>query len=183
MISKTKITSICEDKFDAKKEHDGQKRINIFNQKTLHKLSVNYTRLDEIEIINDLETNIFNTFNTFWDHIEKNRYDELNSKYNDISENNHNDSRSKVKNGNYLQNITSEYNQKIVPSSVKVLKPLEVLEKSKEINLKVIQKEDNTIPNYIYRIGQTDLWGCKNCKFKDDIWFMKKHPCKVNNKI
>lgn len=72
MISKNKITSICEDKFDAKKDHDGQKRILLFNQKTLYKLSVNYARLvDKIEIINDVETNTFNTFNTFWDHIEK----------------------------------------------------------------------------------------------------------------
>jgi hypothetical protein len=29
----------------------------------------------------------------------------------------------------------------------------------------------------IYRIGNTDNWACKNCKQRDDIWFMQKHPC------
>ena len=29
----------------------------------------------------------------------------------------------------------------------------------------------------IYRIGNTDSWACKNCKQRDDKWFMQKHPC------
>ena len=29
----------------------------------------------------------------------------------------------------------------------------------------------------IYRIGQSDTFGCKNCKVKDDIHGMTRHPC------
>jgi hypothetical protein len=29
----------------------------------------------------------------------------------------------------------------------------------------------------IYRLGQTDTWGCRNCKIKDDKWGMQKYPC------
>ena len=67
--------------------------------------------------------------------------------------------------------------------STKVLEPLEVLENSSAKDSKAIQKncEEPSIPNYIYRVGRTDIWGCKNCKFKDYIWFMMKHPCKNNN--
>ena len=30
----------------------------------------------------------------------------------------------------------------------------------------------------IYRIGNSDTWACKECKIKDDKWFMKQHQCK-----
>jgi hypothetical protein len=29
----------------------------------------------------------------------------------------------------------------------------------------------------IYRIGQTDIFGCKNCRNKGDRWFMQEHEC------
>jgi len=32
----------------------------------------------------------------------------------------------------------------------------------------------------IYRIGNTDTWACKNCKQKDDIWYMKQHNCSMS---
>jgi hypothetical protein len=32
----------------------------------------------------------------------------------------------------------------------------------------------------IYRIGNTDSWACKNCKQKDDIWYMKQHNCSMS---
>ena len=34
-----------------------------------------------------------------------------------------------------------------------------------------------TKPN-IYRIGNTAILGCHDCKLKDDKWFMKEHNCK-----
>jgi hypothetical protein len=38
-------------------------------------------------------------------------------------------------------------------------------------------------PDSIYRIGHSDLFGCKNCKIKGDKPFMIKHPkyCKAVN--
>ena len=29
----------------------------------------------------------------------------------------------------------------------------------------------------IYRIRDTDTWACKNCKQRDDKWYMQKHMC------
>lgn len=37
---------------------------------------------------------------------------------------------------------------------------------------------ENKNRNNIYRIGKTDIWSCRNCKLKDDIHFMLKHPCR-----
>jgi hypothetical protein len=34
----------------------------------------------------------------------------------------------------------------------------------------------------IYRLGHSDTWACKNCKQKDDKWFMQKHNCRRVNK-
>ncbi len=38
--------------------------------------------------------------------------------------------------------------------------------------------QNEEIKNNIYRIGNTDMRGCKRCNIKGDIWFMQKHPCK-----
>lgn len=45
-----------------------------------------------------------------------------------------------------------------------------------------IPSNTNTIGTNLYRIGNTDLWGCTNCNIKDDKWFMMKHPCRGINK-
>jgi hypothetical protein len=34
-----------------------------------------------------------------------------------------------------------------------------------------------SIGQSIYRIGNTDSWACKNCKQRDDKWYMQKHLC------
>jgi hypothetical protein len=39
---------------------------------------------------------------------------------------------------------------------------------------------DPQVINSIYRIKETDLWLCKNCKMRGDKWFMMKHPCQGN---
>jgi hypothetical protein len=38
------------------------------------------------------------------------------------------------------------------------------------------------IPDSIYRLGHSDLFGCRNCKVKGDKPFMMKHPQAVNEK-
>jgi hypothetical protein len=43
MISKTMITRICEDKFGAHKEHDGERRSLVFNKTVIEKLKDNYS--------------------------------------------------------------------------------------------------------------------------------------------
>ena len=41
---------------------------------------------------------------------------------------------------------------------------------------------DNTgdVSKTNYRIGNTDSWACKNCKQRDDIWYMKQHNCSMS---
>lgn len=34
------------------------------------------------------------------------------------------------------------------------------------------------IKQFIYRIGNTDVWACKKCAIRDDKWFMQVHPCR-----
>jgi hypothetical protein len=40
-----------------------------------------------------------------------------------------------------------------------------------------LDQDFKQVKESIYRIGQSDRWGCKHCKIKDDIWFMEKHKC------
>jgi hypothetical protein len=180
-ISKTKISSTCEDKFDAKKSHDGQQRILRFNKETLTKLSINYSLFDKIEILKDANTS--NTFNTFWEYVEDNSNDYTVSKDQKYYKKYQKPFINLDKSHSYI--YQEENNNTLInkTGSTKVLQPLEVLENSSAKDSKDIQKncEEPSIPNYIYRVGRTDIWGCKNCKFKDDIWFMMKHPCKNNN--
>jgi hypothetical protein len=43
--------------------------------------------------------------------------------------------------------------------------------------------EKDTIPESIHMVHlNSDIWKCDNCNMKDDVWFMKKHPCKHNKK-
>jgi hypothetical protein len=73
MISKTMITRICEDKFGAHKEHDGERRSLVFNKTVIEKLKDNYSPIKKIDILdNKSATNTFNTFNTFWKGVENN---------------------------------------------------------------------------------------------------------------
>ena len=41
-----------------------------------------------------------------------------------------------------------------------------------------IERKQDRMSSSMYRIGKTDIWGCNNCKMRDDIWFMQKHPCR-----
>ena len=44
---------------------------------------------------------------------------------------------------------------------------------SKEPTLEELQNMPQ--PASIYRLGHSDLFGCKNCSKRGDIWEMKKH--------
>ena len=50
IISRTKVTQICENKFGAGKGHDGQKRSLVFNKTKIQKLKTNYSPIEEIKI-------------------------------------------------------------------------------------------------------------------------------------
>lgn len=149
-ISKTKISSICEDKFGAKKGHDGQQRILKFNKEILTKLSVNYSTFDKIEILND--TNTSNTFNTFWEYVQDNSND-----YTDINQQKYNEQYQKpfldIQNSNLYNNKEENQNSSIGNvDSKKVLEPLEVLENVDEINSKVNQEKEKKLKKHQFQI-------------------------------
>ncbi len=78
MISKTRVTNICEDKFGSQRNHDGEKRSLVFDIKVIQRLQNNYSPIKKIEILYKSDTNTSNTFNTFWNMVERNRsYDNV----------------------------------------------------------------------------------------------------------
>jgi hypothetical protein len=54
---------------------------------------------------------------------------------------------------------------------------------NKDLSIEELQKMP--IPDSIERLGHSDLWRCKGCKIRGDIWELKKHAlyyCKSNKK-
>ena len=45
-----------------------------------------------------------------------------------------------------------------------------------------VHPADNVLKPNLYRIGKTDIIGCRDCKMKDDRWFMQNHPCRGSSK-
>ena len=65
MISKTRITNICEDKFGDQRKHDGEKRSLVFDIKVIQRVQNNYSLIKNIEILDKSDTNTSNTFPRF----------------------------------------------------------------------------------------------------------------------
>ena len=73
LISKTSIAKICEDKFLARKNHNGRQRFLVFKKDVIEKLAGNYSEVKGIVIRNKLKNpNTVNTFTSFWNGIESN---------------------------------------------------------------------------------------------------------------
>ncbi|HSF51250.1 MAG TPA: hypothetical protein VLA74_10860 [Nitrososphaeraceae archaeon] len=97
-ISKNNITKICETKFGAKPYRDSEKgRGLIFNQKTLNKLIVNYSIIDEIKIIKEEKkdnedptaqnsNDTYDTNDTFTEDADKNSKDSVTNNANNMTE-------------------------------------------------------------------------------------------------
>jgi hypothetical protein len=103
-----------------------------------------------------------------------------------------NESLSSDKNREYATNIVSELNESgantikydYIHSNIEGLKesvvgqlPPEPSQHTQHTPIST-PSNTNTIGTNLYRIGNTDLWGCTNCNIKDDRWFMMKHPCR-----
>jgi hypothetical protein len=74
-ISKRQLTIACEDKFGAHREHDGKKRLLIFNRSKLMRLKETYSNARTTEMIKVLDTPSLSAdsddnFNAFWKWIE-----------------------------------------------------------------------------------------------------------------
>ncbi len=76
-ISKRQVTITCEDKFGAHREHDGKKRILVFNRSKIISLKDTYSNFKTTEMMEILENSssskyFANNFSTFWIMIEGN---------------------------------------------------------------------------------------------------------------
>lgn len=70
ILSKNRITRICEDKFGAKRIHDGKQRALMFDRNILTRFEDNYSPIKRIEINQKHGSNSFNSFNSFWKQVE-----------------------------------------------------------------------------------------------------------------
>ena len=129
-LSKTIISRICEDKFGAKREHDGKHRVLAFDKGELKRLAQNYSPIKQIEIIHMHGYNRNNTFNTFWNNVDNkiqsgsDASKQQTSKTAEIGGNSEEANASNLENSNSTD-ISSCENSNC--SSDKVLKPLKVL--------------------------------------------------------
>ena len=73
-------------------------------------------------------------------------------------------------------NNISARNEKLFDNAIKSSEPSEP---SGSKSLSDFHKDLNT-SNTIYRLGHSDIFGCKNCKVKGDKFFMESHACKIS---
>jgi hypothetical protein len=178
-LSKSLITKTCEDKFCAKKGHDGKQRALKFDKEVLIKLAENYSQSKQIQIIRKKESNSFNSFNTFWNNIEKCN-NQVVKKSSNISTNllklqNKNEENSVSKGEVKHQNDIFFRGRDEVISN-KALDVLKVLGRRKSIDVKIKGRG-------LYRKWPgADIWACPNCNDSDDIHYMADHPCRMNKK-
>ncbi len=208
-ISKTVISKICEDKFGAKKVHDGKHRQLKFDKEVLRRLVDNYSPLNQIEIMRKQNTNTLYTFNTFWKNVDEINNEKRKRSINDLAEIGQ-PPRKNQENSEIEVQITPTNTIPILEEqnahSNKVLKPLKVLERQKEIEIKrkaesngksikipeAEQPNNDKDINKVINIHQiadrihehSDVWVCKTCDHKGDKWDLFNHYpyCKNNKK-
>ena len=178
IVSKNSVTKTCETKFGAKLHRDPKEgRGLIFNQKTLNKLVANYSIIEGIKIIKDEKedkspNDTYDTYDNSTECIDKNYNDPITKNVNSMTDMTQKQERSIPKNHNILTKNVNDNNTKHNGQSQKVSYPSYV-----SLN------EKDTIPESIHRIHpNSDIWKCDNCNMKDDVWFMKKHPCNNNKR-
>jgi hypothetical protein len=194
ILSKTIVTKICDDKFGAKKVHDGKQRLLKFDTEVLKRLADNYSPPNQIEIIRRQDINSFNAFNAFWKIVDEISGEKRKRSIINLAEIDQLPYKNQEKSEKEIQ-ITSA-NTISMPEeqdadSIKVLKPLEVLERQKEIEKDL--KSNNMIPESgqnndmddnnvinIHKIANrihehSDIWKCKTCDHKGDKWDLLNH--------
>lgn len=134
ILSKHRITRICEDKFGAKRIHDGKQRALIFNKNTLDRFEDNYSPIKEIEIIQSQGSNTHNSFNTFWSKVERKEIhsSELRDKNTPVNSQKVGKINSNIH--SISENMLMEHEPSFEDSSdssVKALNPLKVLDSIK----------------------------------------------------
>jgi hypothetical protein len=194
-ISKTKIHTICTNKFDAKDCKDEVKgRGLIFNQKKLNRLVDNYSIINGIKIISSPDT--LDTSDTYTEYVDTNDKDTEVKNVKDMTDLTPDHEGPIPQNNNNITKIDTKNDTKTNGYSYKVSEPSGVSGNGKPsllFNNPLISEEDLQDPNgfqydpeiinNIDRFGNSDTWYCKKtkCSIRGDKWILMKHDCKYRN--
>ncbi|HEY7082377.1 MAG TPA: hypothetical protein VH500_22025 [Nitrososphaeraceae archaeon] len=176
IVYRNSITNIICDKLGAQRRHKEKGNILIFDSEKLAKIGKSY----------DIETSIQLKLPTA-DKAEGSEGSEGFRKVQDTTEkkpsvehtNNLHDIPKifEETSDNNLNNIT-ERTDRLLDSATKLSEPSEPSESDFGSGF----HNNLNISNTIYRLGHSDIFGCKNCKVKGDKFFMETHACKISNK-
>jgi hypothetical protein len=188
-VTHRKIIGTLVDKFKAERTHkdsgNDKKRALEFKEENLRKKGREYNVPEKIEILidsdspedaddifdtlfgeNNVGTGTVGTVGTQYEVtttiVSKEEWDRFVHHYQNILKN-------RATNG--FENTTSSHLNTSQPSQL--LSTEQTTEKESTDTSPMVD-----VSQYIYRVGHTDSWACKNCKLKGDTWFMRDHSCK-----
>ena len=197
LISKTKITNICETKFKAKPHKDPDNgRGLIFNPDTLNKLATNYSIIEGIRIIDkkkEVSHDTYDTYDTYTDNTDKNSEDDITNNANNMTDKTPDQEDRVPKNNEITTKNDTDIDTKTSGHSLQVSKVSKVSYDNKFNNPLISEQDlkdpygyqyDPEIINNIRKSSQySDRWFCLNCNDqRGDKWHMMKHNCKHNKK-
>jgi hypothetical protein len=181
ILSKNRITRICEDKFGAKRIHDGKQRALMFDRNILTRFEENYSPIHRIEIIKKQGSDSFNSFNSFWKHIE-NQIDiqtkRLRIKTNQMSIDDDGKREKSLESFTFSSSIFQEKNSK---DSDKVLEPLKVLNSDRSNDERISKSDyllcfDSRKEKLDEQLEYDDLENDSTIGYKKPFYFCKEHP-------
>ncbi len=152
----------------------------MFDRNKLAKFEENYSPIKRIEIIQKYGSNTLNSFNIFWNIIERKGINFREVKVKNTPGNSQEVGEPNVNNHSNNESLRVDHHPSLKDSddsSFKVLNPLEVLEnKKKQIEGKIKERG-------LYRKWpRSDTWACPSCNDSGDKWHMLDHFCKKNKK-
>jgi len=173
-IYRNSITNIICDKFGAQRRHKERGNILIFDPEKLVKIGKSYEIETSIQLKLLSEDKAEGSegsegFRKEKDVIEQNPNMELTSKENNFP-------KIFEQTLDIKSNILSARNEEQFDKAIKSSEPSEP---SGSESVSGSHKDLN-ISSTIYRLGHSDIFGCKNCKVKGDKFFMESHICKIS---
>ena len=171
-IYRNSITNIICDKFGAQRRHKERGNILIFDLEKLVKIGKSYDIETSIQLKLPTEDKAEGSEGSEGFRKEDTRIDENP----DVEIANNHDDFNKV-----FEQIPDNASNNIIAKDEKLsdntIKSSEPSEPSGSESVSDFHKNLNT-SNTIYRLGHSDIFGCKNCKVKGDKFLMEVHACK-----
>lgn len=186
LVSKTRLSKVCEDKFGAIRVHDGKQRAMKFDKDILSRFHDNYSPIKTIEVLHSQGSNTNNTFNVFWNSIEGKNHGSRN--YTSIQ-------TTKTNQGSLIdkgldndlripESNSIESHEKNIMDRDKVLEPLRVLNSDRSNN-KRISKSDYLLyfdsrEEKLDEQLQDDFEDDPVIGYRNPFYYCKKHPAVKN---